>query len=66
MQQAAAKNAMAFKSKCLDVNFDLENSEYRAIQNIGTGQCNFYEIIPEGDQAGAGLKFVIKGSGHYW
>ncbi|XP_022107362.1 mitogen-activated protein kinase 7-like isoform X2 [Acanthaster planci] len=37
MQQAATKNLRAFKTKCLDVYFDLDNSEYRAIQNIGTG-----------------------------
>ncbi|XP_038056233.1 mitogen-activated protein kinase 7-like [Patiria miniata] len=57
MQHAAARNLRAFKTKCLDVSFDLDNSEYRAIQNIGTGA---YGVVCSATHKKTSEKVAIK------
>lgn len=37
MQQAASRSLLAFKGRCMDVKFDIANSNYKPLEKIGTG-----------------------------
>ncbi|KAJ8044252.1 Mitogen-activated protein kinase 7 [Holothuria leucospilota] len=57
MQQAVAKNLHLFKSRSLNMNFDLSRSDYKAIENIGTGA---YGVVCSAVNVKTGKKYAIK------
>ncbi|XP_071945451.1 uncharacterized protein [Antedon mediterranea] len=56
-QDTAVKNSITFKSRCLDVNFDLEDTDYKPIENIGTGA---YGVVCSAINKNSGIKVAIK------
>ncbi|XP_071486799.1 uncharacterized protein [Diadema antillarum] len=57
MQQAAARSLLAFRGRCMDVNFDIGNSNYKPLEKIGTGA---YGVVCSAVSKKNGEKVAIK------
>eukprot|EP00057_Strongylocentrotus_purpuratus_P017287 XP_011671761.1 PREDICTED: mitogen-activated protein kinase 7 [Strongylocentrotus purpuratus] len=57
MQQAASRSLLAFKGRCMDVKFDIANSNYKPLEKIGTGA---YGVVCSAINKKNGEKVAIK------
>nr|XP_054749222.1 uncharacterized protein LOC129254733 [Lytechinus pictus]XP_054749223.1 uncharacterized protein LOC129254733 [Lytechinus pictus] len=57
MQQAASRSLLAFKGRCMDVKFDIGNSNYKPLEKIGTGA---YGVVCSALNKKNGEKVAIK------